>query len=354
MIILIGVLIRIFLTFSFLGYHHYDSESFKLVGSITLKGNSIYPSVAYFHHPYLPFLLYIESFSMFLSQFNVDPMLTMKLFFNIFDVLNIFLLYKLTRNKFPAFLYSINPAIIFYTSAHGQIDTVPIFFILLSIFYLKRKRSLISSVMLSLGVLVKTWPLFLLFIFVKYSRQWYYYIFSLLIPCAFVFVYADLFHTSILSILYPAISYRGGYGAWGISIFLAQVLPSTPGFFSGLIKVITNAEIFIILGIFFFRRKGEIIKEIYLFLLVFSIFSLSGNNPIWLLPFILILKPYLWKTWIMLLSIYTGVNMFHEIIHPLSLSLEKIAFNTALFFAFLIWLAEIGMLFNIKSFQGNK
>ena len=89
-----------------------------------------------------------------------------KIPFLISDVAIAFLLYKiveeLTKNKGlaekAAFLWFLNPFVIWISAGWGMWDTLPALFSLLAFFFLLKKRYALSAVSLSLGVASKLYP----------------------------------------------------------------------------------------------------------------------------------------------------------------------------------------------------
>ncbi len=75
-----------------------------------------------------------------------------------------YLIYKLTRNKLLTFLYLFNPAVIYVSTVWGQIESLPIFFLLLS-FYFLPCRYFISHLAFVAAVLTKQTALWLLPVF---------------------------------------------------------------------------------------------------------------------------------------------------------------------------------------------
>jgi len=65
----------------------------------------------------------------------------MKIFPVIADLGVAFLLFKITRSSFLAILYLLNPAVIYISSVWGQIESIPIFFILLSFYLLTLSKN---------------------------------------------------------------------------------------------------------------------------------------------------------------------------------------------------------------------
>ena len=82
-----------------------------------------------------------------------------------------YLIFKLTKKKLFAFLYLFNPAVIYVSSVWGQIESLPIFFLVLS-FYLLPRRYYLSHLAFVLAVLSKQTALWLLpvYLIVWYKR----------------------------------------------------------------------------------------------------------------------------------------------------------------------------------------
>lgn len=351
-ILIIGVCIRILLSFSFIDLIHYDTLSYQLIGRLTLAGKSMYPVYAYAHYPYFPGLNYIEALAIFLNQFGFPSMLFLKLFFCLFDVGNIVLLYLLSKKNLQvAFLYAVNPAMIFLSAVHGQIEAIPIFFSLLAIYLFKHQKQLLVSIALGLAILAKVWPVLFLPFFLKYTKKWQLYIISLAIPIVSILLYSQLFHASLIQMLYPPLSYRGGYGAWGISTVFHFLLPADQGLNDKIYKMITNITI-LFLFIFALRRKRtNLLHELFVFMLLFGVVVVSGANPLWLVPFMFLLQPKKWTYWLMGINIYSSVTiiaeiayMYHRPWNATFLILEQVL-------AFILWLITIQITYNY--FQVN-
>lgn len=132
--------------------------------------------------PYGPVFTIINSFFSFIFKNNIIANLFgLKLFFILINILNGYLVYKITKNKLSFFLYTFNPLILFEFAINGHNDCLMIFFILLSFFVinkknLKNKNSiknyLISFFILTLSFLTKIisivfLPIFSLIILLK-------------------------------------------------------------------------------------------------------------------------------------------------------------------------------------------
>lgn len=75
------------------------------------------------------------------------------------------LIIKLTKSKLLAALYLFNPAIIYISSIWGQIEAVPVFFLLLSLYFYEKKTKsnfILSNISFTLALLSKQTALWLL------------------------------------------------------------------------------------------------------------------------------------------------------------------------------------------------
>lgn len=351
----IGLLIRLCVLFVFLDVIHYDILSYQIVGQTTLKGLSIYPEIAYYHHPYLPFMLYIEAIDTLFVKWGFHSMFFLKLFFVLFDLLIIKAIDLLSSNRTNALLHAVFPAGILLTAGHGQIDNVAIPFILFSIFYFQKSKLTISHILMSFAILVKTWPLMLVPFFLKlpWKRNfseisrivWRRGMLFVVFPLLSIVFYVLIFKTNFIDVIYPSLSYRGTYGNRGISILLSFLLP-IESLSNKAIKIATNILTILSIILTLQYKTKDVAKHILIFLLIFSTIVISGTNPIWLVPFIILVKPKYSYMWLMLTGIYMAFNMFNYTVPP---SFQSFTNNTTIFIAFLLWIVQIGMLTSLTS-----
>lgn len=354
-ILFIGLIIRLCVLIAFLDVIHYDVLSYQIVGQSTLKGLSIYPRIAYNHHPYLPFMLYIEAIDALFVKWGFHSMLFLKLFFVLFDLLMIKVIDLLSSNRTNALLYAVFPAGILLTAGHGQIDNVAIPFILLSIFYLQQRKSAISALLLSFAILVKTWPLMLVPFLLKLHNPSVAFQIKLrrgmlfaLFPLLSIVIYILIFKSSFLDVIYPSLSYRGAYGNRGISILLSFLLPVGTVLPYITIKIVTNILTLISIIIAVKNKTKNITKNILIFLLIFSTIVISGTNPIWLVPFIILIRPKYSYVWLLLTGIYMGFTMLN---YTVPLSFQSFTNSATIFIAFLLWMVQIRMLITLTNVQ---
>lgn len=352
-ILLIGALLRLIVSLSFIELTHYDTISYDIIGKLTLAGKTIYPAFAYYHYPYFPGFNYIEAISIFFNQLGFPYMLFLKLLFSTFDVINIFLIYALSKKNIQiAFLYAVNPAMIFVSAAHGQLEAIPIMLSLLSILLYQKSNELTASFTLGFAIVSKVWPLLFLPFFLKYSKKWWMYIFSLVIPLIFIISYSIWFQTPLLSILHPPFSYRGGYGSWGISTVVHLFLPGDTGINNTLYKSITSLTIIALMVFMLSRKKTYLLRELFIFMLIFGASVLSGANPLWLIPFMLLMRPLFWGHWLSLTNIYYVIIEITEIMHINHSDIAEKLINLGSFLAFLLWITNIAIV--IKLFRLTK
>lgn len=119
--------------------------------------------------PYHPTLLYILSIpTFFIELLNIENYFLTNLIFKspllVFDFLIFLLLIKeFSKQKEKVlFFYFLNPIIFYATFMHSQLDIIPTFFILASVFALKKYRVLTSSILFGLAISCKIHVLILL------------------------------------------------------------------------------------------------------------------------------------------------------------------------------------------------
>lgn len=323
-IVLIGFLLRLFFIFLSFGVANYDLKSYYLIGELVSKKINIYPQFSSLHHPYFPFFLYIEGLAYFIGKNQLIVSLIIKLINIIFDLGNIYLIYLLTKNKNKTFLYAINPVSILVFSFHGQFDSIPIFFLLLSIYLINRKKELLSILIYSFSIMIKTWPA--LFIVNLYKRLNFKknILFVLFFPILSVFLYLFIFRSSLFDILKTILNYQGLWGVWGITLFFTNIRLRWQ-------KLITFLFIIFFILISFLKRKKSIINEIYFLLSFFIIFTTNFSIQYfsWYMPFLIIKKGKKSLFLIFLITAYLVFNYLSWII--------KINDFIIFFTSFIIW-----------------
>ncbi|WP_455280121.1 hypothetical protein, partial [[Eubacterium] cellulosolvens] len=100
-----------------------------------------------------------------------------KLLTTIFDLMNIFILTLLMKNVNPEnllsgiMIYAWSPLLIMESTGNGHIESIPIFFILLGLLLLVRRRIRLSSISYSSACLSKLFPILLLPVLLMYLKN---------------------------------------------------------------------------------------------------------------------------------------------------------------------------------------
>lgn len=309
-IIAIALVLRVAMTTSFVAIDNNDTRYHREIAELTLRGKNVYYVNDGPRSPYLPFLLYVQAGALLLEQQHGIPLLlTLKLLFSAFDVGIVWLLYRMTnRNLQAPLLYAINPVSILITTVHGQFDIPALFFLFLAIYLVQQKKELAAAVSFALGIALKTWPVLFLVPFIKHFRKKRYLLLVLCIPLALVLFYSYVFHAPLLTIARPQMTFRGGFGAWGIPMILGGTLLSQLNTVR-MLKVVSNL---VLLGIFAYAIKMKphhLLRDLFQILLIFFIFSPAFGIQwtTWMVPFLILLKPSLWRTLVVVFTSWIAI-----------------------------------------------
>ncbi len=226
---------------------------------------------------------------MWLTNWEIDPIIPLKFLFSLFDLGIVFFVYKFTDAK-KAFLYAINPITILVTCFQGQFDVVPVFFLILTAYLLNKNKQLMAIVSYSLAILIKTWPIIFLVSFLRFSKknrwQWLLIIF---LPIISILIYGYFFHADLFVIFQTVKNYRGTYENWGIGKWIITAI------FSGNedIKNIFRKLFFLSFIVYaFINPKKNLYQNLYAQLLFFFSFTPTFGIQwlVWITPFIFITK----------------------------------------------------------------
>lgn len=306
LIFFLGLIIRLVILYIFRNASNFDIESYRIVGKLILDNTNIYPDIARLHHPYLPFYLYIEAAAIFLSQFNIEPIIFLKTINIVFDMGVLLLVYKLSNeNTKKTLLYAINPVTILISTLHGQFDAIPIFLILLSFYLIKLKKELLSVFIFSTAILTKTWPILLIFQIFHFLKNKYLIGILIIMPIISVILYSFLFKINPFEIIKTNFTYHGLFGIWGITYFFS--------FFELNLIFQKLVSLFLITIVFLYGyiyKERDIVKGSYIFLLFFFSFTpgFSIQYFSWILPFLILYQPRNWKVIHLLLIITVCLN----------------------------------------------
>lgn len=123
--------------------------------------------------PYGPVLVLIKSFFTYLFSSNVwFNFFSLKFLFISINVINAYLIYRISGSKLAFYLYAFNPFVIFEVAVNAHNDVVFLLFILLSIYYFKKEKSSLkikSYLFLALSVFTKFISLIFIPIFVIFN-----------------------------------------------------------------------------------------------------------------------------------------------------------------------------------------
>lgn len=217
-----------------------------------------------------------------------------------FDIGILFLVYLLSNKNFKkTIFYAINPVTILITTLHGQFDVIPVFFILLSIYFLQKKRELWSILSFSFAFLLKTWPVIFFIPLLKKIRNKQLGLLIVSFPVIFVIIYIYFFKSSLIDIGKTLINYQGLWGIWGPWSWIGQTR----------IFMQKTTTIFFLISFFgysWFNKTKNIIKNIYRLLIFFFVFSTNFSIQYfaWLIPFLVLVKPKRSFGIIILITVY--------------------------------------------------
>lgn len=294
----------------------YDIESFRLVGAALLNKEDVYTSAAFGRHPYLPMQMYWIGFALYLNSLTAVPfVILIKLLPVLVDVLIAVLIYQAGRywQKSQAeallwgLLYALNPIAILVSAYHGQFDSIPVFFLMLSWMWWEfHKRTKLSAGALGLAILNKTWPIVFLPIMLVRNLKWKYWlvftIVSLAIPVVATLAYVLVLDTDPMPMLRRALTHTGPDGYWGMSALLA-LLKNHWSVFEPIYTSFVAWRRWIILftGIivlWWTRRQTVVAALTTIILAVFMVSSGMGIQwLLWIVPFAILDADHRWLSW---------------------------------------------------------
>lgn len=331
--ILIGLLIRLVVTFIFLKSSSNDLTSFLDAGKIIINRQSTYPTL------YFPFFPYLGALALSLKDF-ISPLIFLKLIFTIFDLGNIYLIYLLSKkNLNTTFLYALNPITIICCNIHGQFDVIPIFFFLLGIYLLSKHKEALSMSVLSFAIFTKTWPaLFIIPLFKKLKNKLLF-LLIIIAPLLSILFHCWFFKVPIMDILMPIKNYRGVYGYWGIGNILILLWPKIDGSILQLLRRVFFAALFFYS---FYPSNKNIIKNVLKIMLFFFVFTLTfGSQWIsWLVPFVILVRPKKWR-WFFITATSYLIIVFARNVYLLPANITSIFRILETILGFATWITTI-------------
>lgn len=300
----ISFLIRLSVVFVFASSMGSDTYGLIFPAYVYLQRLPSYPLL------YFPFIIYFAVLTVSIGKF-IAPFVFFKLFFSLLDVGVTYFVYKLSKNPVSGLLYAVNPIMLIVISIHGQIDTLPLFFLLWSISSVMSGHEVKAAVLLGLSIAGKDWPLLFFAPFLTHSRKPWLFSISLLIPALTVLIYALDTQLSIKTIMTPIKDYRGIYTVWGIGSIMGVL---TGVWWDEAIRWVRR--IFLVgYGLWsLVIKNSKILPELFLTMLGFFFFSpLFGSQWLsWLVPFMIILRPKHYVSWILLTTLYLGLGFIGD------------------------------------------
>lgn len=299
-IFILALVIRLVCLYLFRNITNYDLQSYLQVGELTLKGINIYPLVSNLHHPYLPFFLYLEAFALWLGKSEFVAVITLKFINTLFDMGILHLVYLISKKNLKlTYIYAINPITILTTTLHGQFDVIPVFFLLLSVYFLNNKSNLKSVLLFSVSVLTKTWPILFIVPILRKIKNKKMILLTMFFPILFILIYILLFRSSLTDVFKTLIYYQGLWGIWGIWSWFGK----TEVFWQ---KASTFLFLVSFFGYSWFNESKNIIKNIYGLLIFFFVFTTNFSIQYftWIVPFLILIKPKKYSNLIFLISVY--------------------------------------------------
>ncbi len=140
------------------------------------------------------------------------------------NVVNVFLIYKISKNKKATFLYSLNPLVIFELAGNGHTESLLILSLLISIFLISR-RQVVSFAAFTSSVLIKYSTLIVLPLYLIYLKKKDWKTLIIATMCGFLIVvigYSPFWNKHIFD--YLIAYYNGRYISPSSGIFIGQAL----------------------------------------------------------------------------------------------------------------------------------
>ena len=159
-VFLYGLILKIILSFLFAGKYLKDAfipfVTYFFESGFSNPYELFYNSGAGDAFPYPPFMLYFLGFFGGFAS-NLSPFL-IRIPMLLADIGILLVLSRLLRGKATKILkyYWLSPVLIYITYIHGQLDVVPIMFLLASSYFLFKKKNILSALVLGLGIASKT------------------------------------------------------------------------------------------------------------------------------------------------------------------------------------------------------
>ncbi|MFA6185052.1 MAG: hypothetical protein WC720_02755 [Candidatus Shapirobacteria bacterium] len=235
-----------------------------------------------------------------------------------FDLAVAFLLYKYFNNprqKYLAFiLWLFNPVTLYATFCMGVFDIIPVFFTVLSAYFLKKEKLSFSALSIGFGIAFKMYPLFLLPFVIFKANKWSQRIKLLIISFLPVII------TNLPFIFSSAYRYMVFSPKSQKMLHMEWMLSGAEGLFPFLLILIM---LYLLSQNKLLRPKFYISYFFVMFLLLFSVTHFHPQWFIWITPFLIIeLINYRFKeAWIYLGLLFIYIFIVFTFENSLSIGL---------------------------------
>jgi len=329
-ILFIALLVRLIPAFVLSPGYNYDIESFELVAKHVRAQEDIYTALdTASRHPYLPLqMVWMGTAGWLADKSSLGFASLVRLAPIIADILIVFLLFKTFQKRktfnptLPALLYALNPVSVYVSAYHGQFDSIPLLFLLLSLFY-AGSSAYKSGFWLGLGIWVKSWPIlglpFILNSFNGFKKKIQFGLAMVLLPLVGVIIYLLVFQADFFITISKALGYNHGIGVWGYT-FIVKILANSL-FPEGQIWEFFKLNRYLTIGIiglvwFFFARKQSPIAGVLTILLTFFAFThaFSIQYLVWLIPLAILDNEQKWLKWYTLAAFSYMFLVYHTLI----------------------------------------
>lgn len=338
-----------------------------------LVSRQINPYLALNYNTYPPTALYIQFWALELAKFfNIPFYILIKLWPNLADLLITFLIYYLLIKKGTSqksavvwsLIYFLNPVSIIISAAHGQMDSLPAFLVILSALLFSfnlGKIEFLGALFLGLAISIKPNPLMLLPVFLTFTKTSFKsrIIFLTVTVSLPILLFWPFVEDYPLEVLKRVLQYSGSK-----DFGLAAVIK---GFFyfqtSNIIDisqgVLTINKIFflscLILFVIYFRRSRNLIFGcLFVYLLFLGLYlGLSAQYLGWILPFACLQKdkmviPYSIFASFALIGFYLFINPTMIISQFSAIPAQQDQYLVIYFLGnILLWIAIIFWLFKL-------
>ncbi|EKD90656.1 MAG: hypothetical protein ACD_30C00111G0007 [uncultured bacterium] len=306
-ILIFGLLISVLIRGFFISQSLHIADIYLLYNMGVSLFNGFNPYLKLDFYSYPPLAILIQTFSVFASPFVDQPFVVVSKFFpNFFDTLTGILIYKFLANSGTkpknaagwAVFYLLNPLSIIISSIHGQLEGIFLFFVVFSIYFLK-KNYLLAGLIYGISIAIKPSPLILfpLFLFaekINFKQKIYFCFLSVAPTLISVLPFLEDNSQKVISSI---LGYQGvfdmSYGAVLKGVWFSANenfdLPLIKDFASASRLLFLSAYITILLLFLgsknFIKRCLAVILSYYIFT-----FGVSVQHLYWVLPLAILAK----------------------------------------------------------------